>query len=348
MTALLAARVLVLALAAVACVATLSTAVAQPGRMDFVAQYAGARLVATGRGELVVDQQAVLAAEREAAPERTALLPFVQPPAMAVVLSPLGLLAFGTAFLVMAGLDAALLVVAIALLVRPRAGPLDVWTLLLAPPAAVAVAHAQTSPLVLLLVALAQRAGPFASGLALGLTVLRPQTAPLLLIAALGDRRRTAGAAVGVAVVVLASVAVVGLGGMQRYVSQLVDAAGWSVSGEHGLGTAFGWSGLAAALGAAPVGMALAIACLVIGATIVLRSPPASRVPIAAGWSLLAGPHVLLHDAVLAFPALLAARRESPGWIGSLVIASLVHLLVAPIGVLWSLALGVRQGLRRS
>ena len=75
---------------------------------DFTAIYAAASLVLAGQGAAVVDPPAVLAAEHAAEPSRTVLLPWVQPPVVA--LAPLALLPFGAAAVVMAAISTACLV----------------------------------------------------------------------------------------------------------------------------------------------------------------------------------------------------------------------------------------------
>jgi hypothetical protein len=323
-------------------------AIGSPGTMDFVAQYAAARLVLEGSGAAVLDPAAILVAERAAVPARDALLPFVQPPAVALLLAPLAALPFEAAFLVAATLDVVLIVLALAVLRARRSVPLTPALLLVAAPAAVAIAHAQTSPLVLLLVTLADRTGPRAGGLALGLTLLRPQAAPLLVLAALADKDRRWAAIVGTLVVAGASALVVGPAGLVRYLAILIDAAGWSITGELGLRSSIGWSGLAIALGVAPLGLVAAVVSIVTGGIVVLRAAPSERVRLAAAWSLLASPHALMHDALLAYPAVLALTTRRAMWDAASVLAWTAHLVGAPVGAIWSLVLAVRSVYARS
>jgi hypothetical protein len=308
--------------------------------MDFIAQYAAAALVRSGHGGAVLDPAAVQAAEHAAAPERVALLPFVQPPAIALLLAPVAALPFEIAFAVVAALDAALIVVAVALL-RPRLGLLGIVALLLAPPAVVAVAQGQTAPLVLLLVAVSvrSRAGP--AGLALGLTLLRPQTAALLIVAGLLDPARRVWTILGAALVVGASSVVVGVDGIARYVSVLADASLWSTTGELGLGRAIGWSGLASAIGWSGLAVAGPIVGLMAGVIAVARAAPDARAEVAAAWALVASPHVLMHDGLLAYPALIAIASRRGAWDVIAVAIWLEHVLAAPVAVLWSLTLAV-------
>lgn len=331
-------RALALAACGIIAAGVLAAALGEPARMDFVAQYAAARLVLGGRAAEIVDPAAILAAEHAAAPARTGLLPFVQVPAVAVLLAPLAALPFEAAFAVAAAIDALLVASSLALLGAHRA-PWSAALLLLAPPAVLAVAHAQISPLVLLLVAAALRSGPRASGLALGLSLLRPQTAPLLVLGGLVDRRRRWWTAGGALVVAVVSVLAVGPVGTLRYAAQLVDASAWSVTGERGLGTSIGWAGPLIAAGAGWLGIVLAGLSLVGGAVAVVRAPEGERPRAAALWSIVAAPHVLIHDAVLAYPAVVALATRRAAWDVASVVAWIAHVAVAPVAVVWSLVL---------
>jgi hypothetical protein len=184
-----------------------------------------------------------------------------------------------------------------------------------------------------LLVASAIGAGPFVSGLLLGLTAIRPQTLPLFGVAAIGDRARLAGFATGVGVIALLSLLVVGPGGVAQYASQLVTASSWAATGAYGVGTAIGWIGPALALGIPLVGLALAALSLIIGAALVLRGP--LRIEQAAVWSLLASPHTLLHDGVLVFPAIAVCARSTRRTlvlVGGGIVAALLHQWGVPVG----------------
>jgi len=314
-------------------------AISKPASMDFIAHYAASSLVLQGRGPDILDPSAGLAAERAAAPEREQLLPLLQIPAMALLRAPIALLPFGPAFVLMAAIDAVLVVASVVLL-APRDRSVAAM-LLVAPPAALAVAHGQTSPLALFLVALAIRAGPRVAGSALGLTLLRVQSAPLLLVAGLADPARRLWTALGAAAVVAASALVVGMDGLVRYAATLVAGTDYLRTGEYGMRSAVGWSGLGFAVGVPPAAVAASVASLLLGAVIVWRSDQARRPAIAAAWSLLAAPNLYVHDALLAYPvlALIASRRT--GWDVASTLAWLGHLLVAPVGVIWSAALAV-------
>jgi hypothetical protein len=306
---------------------------------DFVAIYAAARLVALGRGPEILDPNAILQMEHAVQPARDLLLPWVHPPAVALLLAPLGALPILPAFAVMTALGTAALAVA-AYRLAPLAAAGQRHRLypfaLLAPTSTIALTQGQTTPEVLLLVAGAIGARPFVAGLLLGLTAIRPQTLPLFGVAALGDRARLAGFTTGVAIVALLSLVAVGPSGLARYASQLVTAGSWAATGEYGVGTAIGWIGPALWLGIPLIGITLAALSLVLGAVIVLRGP--LRIEQAAVWSLLASPHTLLHDGVLAYPAIgVCARstRRTVLLVGGGVAAALLHQWGAPVGPLY-------------
>lgn len=320
---------------------------------DFVAIYAAARLVALGRGAEILDPNAILAMEHAAQPARDLLLPWVHPPAVALLLAPLGALPIVPAFAVMTAVGTAALAVA-AYRLAPLADPAQRHRLypfaLLAPPSTIALTQGQTTPIVLLLVASAIGARPFVAGLLLGLTAIRPQTLPLFGIAAIGDRGRLAGFATGVSLIAFLSLLVVGPEGALRYASQLLTAGSWAATGEYGVATAIGWIGPALALGLPLLGLVLAALSLVIGAVLVLRGP--LRIEQAAVWSLLASPHTLLHDGVLAYPAIAACARSTRQTVvltGVGVIAALLHQWGAPVAPLYlaGVAVFISAGLRR-
>lgn len=312
---------------------------------DFVAIYAAARLVALGRGAEILDPGAILQVEHAVQPARDLLLPWVHPPAVALLLAPLGALPILPAFAVMTAIGTAALAIA-AYRLAPLAAAGQRHRLypfaLLAPPSTIALTQGQTTPEVLLLVATAIGARPFIAGLLLGLTAIRPQTLPLFGIAAIGDRARLAGFATGVALIAFLSLVVVGPDGLGRYASQLLTAGSWATTGDYGVGSAIGWIGPALAFGLPLVGLALAGLSLVIGAALVWRGP--LRIEQAALWSVLASPHTLLHDGVLAYPAIAVCARSTSRTVVVVavgVVAALLHQWGAPVGPFYLAGLAI-------
>lgn len=277
----------------------------EPAAFDFVALYAGARLVATGRGGLVTDATALLEVERDTLPARTVLLNNPNVPALSGLLAPIGALPYDVAFVVMLTLSTVALVAA-TLLMAPLArteqrGRLLIFAIL-APPSLIALLQGQTTPLVLLGVAASLRTTGLTSGLLLGVVAFRPQLLPLLALATIRDRSRALGLLTACAAVALASMLVAGPEGLSRYPERLAYAAAETGINEISL------PALARRAGLDPLSALAGGALLTaLGALFVVRSAH----PVATGvvGALLAAPHALLHDVVFAYPA--AARAAA-------------------------------------
>jgi len=324
----------------------------EPAGYDFVALYSAARLVATGAASSVTDASALLAMEHATLPERTILLNDPNPPALALLMAPLGALPLVPAYAIWAALGAAALAVA-AFLLAPLAHPEQRARLLpfamLAPPSLIALAEGQTTPFVLLAVAASLRAPPFWSGALLGLTAFRPQLLPLFALVALSERRRAIGLLAMTAAVAIVSLATVGFDGLARYPDLLTRIGTELRPGELGL----------AALARRVVGgddivlnAAFAVVIYAIAAVAVFfRSRMfTTRAIDSSTWSILAAPHALLHDGVMAYPAVARAARTTRTtviWVGSGIIVALIQQAGLPIAPLWLLALwfwGARAG----
>lgn len=333
--------------AAAATVAAIAFAVAlaswsvSPAGYDFVALYASARLVATGHAADVVDRDALLRAEHEALPERDVFLNNPNPPALALLMAPLGLLPFRTAYAVWLALLVAALALA-AFLLAPLAAAEQRQRLypfaLLAPPSLVALTQGQTSPLVLLAIAASLRVPPVWSGALVGLVALRPQLVPLLALVALTDARRRLAFLVVAAAVALVSLALVGTEGVAKYLDLALTVTDDLRPGDLGLPS------LARRIigGDAAVGLALAGATVAVLALVVLRAEAGRRTVIASLGALLAAPHVLEHDAVAAYPAVAAASattRDTVVWVGSGLAAALLQQAGVPVAPVWLAAL---------
>jgi len=317
---------------------------AEPGAYDFIALYSAARLVATGAAPSVTDAGALLAMEHATRPERTILLNDPNPPALALLMSPLGGLPLGAAYAIWAALGAAALAAAADLLGRLSEPAQRVRLLpfaVLGPTSLIALVQGQTTPFVLLAVAASLRTPPFWSGALLGLTAFRPQFLPIFALVALADRRRATGMITTSALVALVSLATVGFEGMARYPDLLTRVATELRPGELGL----------AALVRRVVGgddivlnAALAVVLYAIGAIAVLvRSRMfTTRAVDASTWSILAAPHALLHDGVMAYPAIARAAtttRATVLWVGSGIAVALLQKSGIPLASLWLLAI---------
>jgi hypothetical protein len=282
--------------------------------------------------------------EHAALPQRTILLNDPNPPALALLMAPLGALPIVPAYAIWAALGAIALAAAAYFLggladqrQRMRLLPFT----LLAPPSLIALAEGQTTPFVLLAVAASLRAPPFWSGALLGLAAFRPQLLPLFALVALTERRRALGLVATTLLVGLVSLATVGFEGMARYPDLLTRAATELRPGELGL----------AALVRRVVGgedlvlnSALAVVIYAIAALAVFIQSRmfTTRTVDASTWSVLAAPHALLHDAVFAYPAVARAATTTGAtalWVGTGIIAALIQQAGIPVAPLWLLAI---------
>jgi glycosyl transferase family 87 len=316
----------------------------EPAGYDFIAFYSAARLVATGAAPSVTDADALLAMEHATLPERTILLNDPNPPALALLMAPLGALPLVPAYAIWAALGAIALAAAGYLLGRladPRQRVRLLPFAILAPPSLIALAEGQTTPFVLLAVAASLRAPPFWSGALLGVAAFRPQLLPLIALVALTERRRALGLVATTALVGLVSLLTVGVEGMARYPDLLTRAATELRPGELGLAAL-----VRRVVGGEDVVLNAALAVViyaVAAATVFLRSRMfTTRAVDASLWSVLAAPHALLHDGVMAYPAVARAATTTGAtalWVGTGIIAALVQQAGVPVAPLWLLAL---------
>jgi multidrug transporter EmrE-like cation transporter len=321
----------------------------QPAAYDFIALYSAARLVASGAASSVTDADALLAMEHATRPERTILLNDPNPPALALLMAPLGALPLVPAYAIWAAFGAAALAAAADLLGRLADRGQRVRLLpfaVLAPTSLIALVQGQTTPFVLLAVAASLRAPPFWSGALLGLTAFRPQFLPVFGLVALTERRRALGMITTSALVALVSLATVGFDGMARYPDLLTRAATELRPGELGLAAlvrrVLGGEDLVlnAILG-------VVIYAVAAGALLIRSRMFTTRTVDASTWSILAAPHALLHDGVMAYPAVARAATSTGAtvlWVGTGVIAALVQQAGIPVAPVWLLALWWSSG----
>jgi hypothetical protein len=310
-----------------------------PAAFDFTGLYASANLVATGRAADVADPEAVRIAMTQLGPRPVDRLN-ANLPALALIMAPLGALPFGVAYVVMLTASAAALTVA-ALRLDPAGSPTYLaCAALLAPPSLLALAHGQTTPLILMAIVMSRRLHGFAAGMALGAVALRPQILPLFAIAALGDRARFLGFAAVTAVVGVVSLLMIGLDGVPRYIELLLLAAR-----ERGIGEV-GVAAIAQRLiptgpsDPALQGLLVSGVALAVGAIVVRRAE--RRIEVAGVWSPLAAPHALFHDLVLTYPAVARERPALAALIGvSGTAAMLLQLLGLALVPMWLAAVAL-------
>ena len=316
----------------------------EPAGYDFVALYAAARLVATGAASSVTDADALLAIEHAALPERTILLNDPNPPALALLMAPLGALPLVPAYAVWAALGAVALAAAahqLGRLADPRQRMRLLPFAILAPPSLIALAEGQTTPLVLFAVAASLRAPPLWSGALLGLAAFRPQLLPVLALVALTERRRAIGLVATTVAVALVSLATVGLEGMARYPDLLTRAATELRPGELGLAALVRRvaGGQDLILNAA---LAVVIYAIAAAAVLVRSRMFTTRAVDASLWSILAAPHALLHDGVMAYPAVARAATTTGStalWVGTGIAVALIQQAGIPLAPFWLIAL---------
>ncbi|MBJ7608540.1 MAG: DUF2029 domain-containing protein [Candidatus Dormibacteraeota bacterium] len=327
------AAVLVLAAYAVLCAGVSQTEI---GRSDFASFYVGGTLLRQGHGAAIYDQalQGRLHADL-VAPDQHGNLPFVNPPAAALLVAPLTPLPLATAYRVWQAVQLLLLVAAVLIAARfapwpPRLRRTGVVA------ATVVVAVAGTGTLALGLLgqwdglsafglaagyALWRRDARFAGGAVLALCVLlaKPHLALGLAALVLGwrERRVLAGAASAIALLALGSLVATGPGGFGGLIAAVRDDAGrWplaSMLGFTGLTGSWLGSGTVAQLIAAVGSLVALAACLVLGRLARDRRLLEPCLAAATVLSLLASPHLLTQDLVLLAPMLVILTAWAAG-----------------------------------
>jgi hypothetical protein len=298
------------------------------GTSDFTASYVGATLLREGHGAAMYDQslQAPLHAAL-IAPLQRGNLPFVNPPVAAALVVPLTLLRLNAAYRLWQAAQLLMLVAAVVLALRAAPWPARLHRSGVRGAAALA-ALAGTGTLSLGLLAqwdgfsalglaaayaLWRRDRGFAGGavLAASAAIAKPHLAIGLaaLLLGWGERRVLAGAVVGLAAVMVASLAAVGPSGLGGFVGAVVDDSHrWplaSLLGFTGLAGSWLGNGGAAELLAAAGSLAAVGSCVVLGRRLARdRAALEPCLAAAALLSLVASPHLLSHDLVLLAPAL--------------------------------------------
>lgn len=331
-------------LAAAAWLIAFATWSVEPAGYDFVAFYSAARLVATGHGSSATDPSALLAMEHATLPQMDLLRPDANVPALALVMAPLGFLPIRVAFAIWSGVGV-LALIGTALLLGPVVSDRQRARLfpfvLLAPTSLIALVEGQTTPFVVLAVAAALRAPPLASGVLLGLVAFRPQLLPIFAIVALTERRRALGLIAAIVAIAFVSFLTVGIEGIGHYPAQLSIAATELRPGELGLVPL-----VRRVIGGDDVVVNLLLAGIaaIAGAVVVaVRSRDfGTRAVDSSIWSILVAPHALLHDGVMAYPAVARAAtttRATMLWVGSGIVVALVQQAGVPIAPLWLLGI---------
>jgi hypothetical protein len=332
------------------------------GTSDFTASYVGATLMREGHGAAMYDEtlQAPLHAAL-IAPLQRGNLPFVNPPLAAAAVVPLTLVPLTTAYRIWQAAQLLMLVAAVVIALWAAPWPARVRRRGVEGAAALA-ALAGTGTLSLGLLAqwdgftalglagayaLWRRDRGLAGGAVLAATaaIAKPHLAIGLAALLLGwrDRRVLAGAALGLAVVLLGSLAAVGPAGLTGFIGAVGhDAGRWplaSLLGFTGLTGSWLGNGATAQLLAAAGSISAVVGCVLLGRRLA-RDLGALEPCLAAAavLSLLASPHLLSHDLVVLAPVLVwllawASARDGlaawPGRYGRAVLAGWVVLSLA-------------------
>lgn len=323
------------------------------GRSDFTAFYVGGTLLREGHtGDLYSPAVQQPLHSALIAPDAEANLPFVNTPVAAALVLPATFLPLDAAYRVWSVLELAVLLIAVVLAVRSVEWPAGTPRIWQAAAGAAALAgmgtwtmflQAQWTPVLALGLVIAYRSwrgGHIASGaavLVVSAGIAKPHLALGLLAFLLGWRKRRViiGALAGAAGLAIASIALVGPGGVAGFVSILASSTTrWElatmVSFIGVVGSLFG-NGLGAhMIGLAASGLACAIAVWL--GTTVRRDPSRLDTALvgAAVLSLVASPHAYPDDLVMLAPALVigvAAAARRAGSISALTLASPVSLV---------------------
>jgi hypothetical protein len=310
-------------------------------RSDYMTYHVAARIVLQGDGACLYDARCQADAQRALIGEEPTFangaLPFNSPPWLAAVVAPLGALSLPVGFAIFILLGLALLVVGTSraagdadLSGWPRV--LAVLLLLTSWPVAMAVIRGQSTLIAAGLLGLSVGLARFRSGLALGLSLLKPTLAPLWgAWQLIGAHWRAVGTAMAVALAFLAlSAVIVSPQAVVDYPAHLFSVAGGDALGVHPA-EMVNWRGASERLGFGTwFVVAGSLASLAIVALVWWRS---SSRHLGAAAAFLATPLVLphanQHEFVLAALGIVVAVAAAPAFRRRLATgAALLHPIV--------------------
>jgi hypothetical protein len=304
------------------------------GRSDFTATYVGATLFREGFGARIYDPNLQAAVHSQVvAPDRIGNLPFVDAPLAAVVAAPVTLLPLDVAYRVWGIVQLLILIAAVVIAVRSARWPRPDWTVWKVATALAALAALGTLSLVMeaqwtgvnaLGLALAYRewrrgkTGRGAVWLILFAGVAKPHLALGLVLFALGwrERRVVQGAVLGAIGIAALSLIAVGFGGIAAFATLVAQSstqfAPDTFVGLYGLsGALFGAGAPAEMLWLAGAVGACVIAWFAGAAVRRDRSRLEIGLTVAALVTILAAPHVYVHDLVLLAPMFVWAMADA-------------------------------------
>jgi alpha-1,2-mannosyltransferase len=289
--------------------------------IDFHTYLAGAA-VGQQQGWSHLYDQALVAAEQKRLVASQLSQPFLSPPTVAWLVSPLTLFPYGTALAIWAVVT--FLGFALALVWSGVSGGMSRWVLAAAALAPWWVAHAVSLGQVVPLVAagvvvswrLLREEKEIAAGLVLAVIFLKPNTAILVPFALLAVGRYRAFAAwlgAGAVLAVLA-VLVLGLYGVSGYVDQLSDPL-------PGGAESLTLKGALGASGVLAVVLRLVIVALVLATAYRLRGAPSLALPLGIVGSLVVAPYLHASDLCLLAAAayIIWEERTAVAWRAAIV-----------------------------
>ena len=301
-------------------------------------------MVAHGRTAVLYDPAAQLAFQREIIHSSSGLVPFIRPPFYALAVAPLGMLPYGTAFVVWISMQV-LLLIGCWVWAASRFGPVAAVIGSLFMPAALGIAHGQDCALPLALLigsyALAERQRLAASGLVVGGMLIKFH---LILLWPLGlmlrrQWRMLGGFFAAAAILATICLAMVGFPGLGSYFLLLRNPSleNLSPSPEYMISI----PGLLANLGLDSTVMVAALTGLVIAvwAWTVRRAAQAQMYAVTSVACLLMVGHVYGYDAsilLLSVWLTLCLPAKRPARMGALWVAMPLAFGFGPAGKPWA------------
>jgi alpha-1,2-mannosyltransferase len=312
-------------------------------RSDYMTYHMAARIVLDGNGSCLYDARCQSDAQRDLIGEEPSFsegaLPYNSPPWLAALMVALGLLPLPVGFAIFTLLGLVVLAWGTWRLTAGVGWPASARTLavvlvLTAWPTAMAAIRGQSTLLVVGLLGLSVGLPRYRSGLALGLSALKPTLAPLWAIwQLLGGHWRAVGTAAAVAVGLVAlSMAVVSPQALIDYPGHLLGLSGQDVAGIHPA-EMVNWRGAAERLGGGPV-LVIAGSVTTLGLVAFAWLRSSSRQLGAAAAFLatpLVIPHANQHEFVLAGLGMLLAVVALPQMRGRL-----ATLAIGTHALLWA------------
>ena len=312
---------------------------------DFLSFYTGSTLVRQARFENLYDQELQLRTQQELVPTNSELIPFIRPVYYALLLAPLSLLSFGTAFWVWLGVQTLVLFLCWGWAARKFGSDALIFGAMFFP-TAVGITHAQDSSFMLAIAigayALEERGRSFWSGIVLGLGLIKFHLFVLVPLAMLFHRRYRMlfGFLVTGVVAGLSFVALAGFEGITRYAALLGsgDLRWLSPAPEMMISL----RGVAANIAADSKVLWAILACLVVGVVVIAaRGAPFWRwLSAAITGSVLVAPHGYVYDgAILLLPVwmLLYVSKSRLSRITALLLVTPLPFFTLMAGPPWSI-----------